>query len=82
MELTAKQEADVQKIMAKTDCPKGLRCYESAFEDLAPVKVISSNTVECLKAKDSYCQMAFAFGLNFVFCKCPLRKYVALELGR
>ena len=40
MELTAEQEADVQKIMAEMHCSKGFRCYKSGFEDLAPVEVI------------------------------------------
>ena len=58
------------------------KVFTSLDEIVAPGKVISSNTVECLKAEDSYCRMAFTFGLDFVFCKCPLRKYVALQLGR
>jgi hypothetical protein len=26
--------------------------------------------------------MSFTFGIDMAFCKCPLRRYVALELGR
>ncbi|MHC4165580.1 MAG: hypothetical protein ACYSWQ_01330 [Planctomycetota bacterium] len=82
MELTAQQEADVQKIMGEMDCPRGFRCYESGFEDLSPVKVISSNAIECFKAKKSFCRMSVNLGLSTMICTCPLRKYVALELGR
>jgi hypothetical protein len=82
MELTAEQEGDVQKIMAETDCPRSFRCYESGLEDLTPVKVISHNAIECLKARESFCPMSVAFGLSIVICKCPLRKYVAVTLGR
>ncbi len=82
MELTVAQEADIQKIMAETDCPRGFRCYESKFEDLAPVEAFpGNNVVECRKAEESYCPMAFRFGVGTAFCTCPLRKYVALNLG-
>ncbi len=82
MELTAEQEADVQKIMGETDCPRSFRCYKSKFEKLIPVKVISNSAIECNKAKESFCPKAISFGTSMMLCRCPLRKYVALELGR
>ena len=82
MELTAQQEADVQKIMAEMDCPAGFPCYESGFEDLNPVRVLSYGPIECLRTKESSCPMAIGFGLQDMRCECPLRRYVALELGR
>ncbi len=83
MELALQQESDVQRIMAEMDCPKGFHCCESEFESLTPVEVIpGSKLVECLKAKESYCPMSFTFGLDSAFCKCPLRRYMAIELGR
>ncbi len=86
MELTPEQKAYVQKIMEEIDCPRNFHCYESGFEDLAPVKVISDNAVACPKAKEYFCRMAISFGLNSILsimlCRCPLRSYVALELGR
>jgi len=82
MELTTEQETDVQKIMAETDCPRNFRCYKSGFEKLTPVKVLSATGIECLKARESFCRMSVSFGMNTMLCECPLRKYVALELGR
>ena len=84
MELTPDQEAEIQRIMARTDCLyDSFRCYKSRFEDLAPVKAIASNgAIECLRAKESYCQMSYRFGFNTVLCRCPLRMYVAMNLGR
>ena len=82
MELTVGQEADVQKIMAEMDCPKGFPCYESKFDSLCPVKTFSGTKIlECRQAKELYCQMSFMVGLDMV-CECPLRRYAALELGR
>lgn len=83
MELTSEQESKVREIMAGMDCPKSFRCYESGFEDLTPVQVISRNgLVECHGAGKSLCTKCVRFGSDCAFCKCPLRKYVAVTLGR
>ena len=82
MELTAKQEADVHKIMAEIGCQHSFPCYKSKFEKLVPVKVISNSAIECNKAKESFCPKAIRFGMSLMLCRCRLRKYVALELGR
>ena len=78
-----KQEADVQKIMAATDCPHGFPCYESKFEKLIPVKLYQgANVIQCQQAKRLDCGRASVFHKDIVFCKCPLRNYVAFQLGR
>ena len=82
MELTVAQETDVQTIMAETDCPRSFRCYESGLDNLTPVKVISDNAIECDKAKELFCPMSYRFGFNTMLCECPLRRYLALELGK
>ena len=86
MQLTAEQEADVQKIMAEIDCPRDFLCCTSGLEDLTPVQIMSDKAVVCPKAKEYSCRMATCFGLNgilsIMLCMCPLRRYVALELGR
>ena len=46
MVLTARQEADVQKIMAGIDCPRNFYCCESGFEglDRALLKLVGSGS--------------------------------------
>ena len=86
MQLTAEQEADVQKIMEEMDCPRNFLCCASGLEDLAPVHVMSDEAVVCPRAKEDSCRMATSFGLNgilsIMLCRCQLRRYVALQLGR
>ena len=90
MELTAGQEADVQRIMAEMDCPNSFRCYDSKFEDLAPVKTFSgTDVIACLKQSQSHCPKSFEFGSTtklgespLMLCECPLRRYVSLNLAR
>ncbi len=80
MELTKEQKAEIEEIMAEMACPEGFDCYESGFDDLTPVRVLSYGPVECLKAKDSHCRMSRKFGLDSVLCTCPLRRHMALIL--
>jgi hypothetical protein len=85
MELTEDQERKIKAIVAEMDCPKSFPCYESKFKDLTPVKAFSgTDVIKCLREKESHCSKSFKFkfGFNAILCKCPLRKYVALELGR
>ena len=83
MQLTAEQETDIQKIMAEMDYPKSFPCYESKFENLCPVNAFSgTDVIECLKETESDCPKSFMFGSNALLCKCPLRRYVSLNLGR
>ncbi len=80
MELTEEQNAEIKRIMAGMDCAVGFHCYESGFADLTPVHLLSYGPAECLKPKDSCCRMSRRFGLDSVFCTCPLRKHMALIL--
>jgi hypothetical protein len=83
VELTKEQEQDIEKIIATLDCPEDLRCYKLKFEDVTPVEVRAGNEIiECQKTDASSCPMSFVFGMSSVFCKCPLRRYVALRLGK
>ncbi len=82
MELTEEQKAEIDRIMAEMDCAVGFHCYKSGFADLTPVHLLSYGPIECLKPKDSYCRMSRRFGLDSVFCTCPLRKRLALILDK
>lgn len=83
MELTAKQEADIQKIMVEMDCPYDFLCYESKFEKLSPVRVYrGANVIRCQYEGRLNCRFGRVFGVGILFCQCPLRNYVAFELSR
>ena len=80
MESAAEQEAEIWRIMADMHCPKGFPCYDSGFEDLPPVKVLSSiDAVACCAAKESLCRTSSKFDSNTMICECPVRRYVELE---
>ena len=83
MVLTTQQEDTVREIMAQMACPKDSVCYEEKFEGLCPANVYGgADIVQCLSSGGSDCPMSYAFSGDVRFCKCRLRRYVALELGR
>ncbi len=82
MELTPEQDRNIKAIMAEMDCPAGFPCYESGFEALTAVRILSYGPVECLRAKEELCPMSVSFGLQDRRCECPLRRYLASEFGR
>ena len=82
MELAPEQDRVVQRIMKEVDCPKHFRCYEAGFENLCRALVYrGANAVQCHCEGQQYCPMSHVFCNDIRFCKCPLRRYVALELG-
>ena len=83
MELTAEQDRKVKAIISAMDCTYGFPCYESRFEKLIPVQIFrGANVIRCRHKGRRTCQYGSVFGDGIVFCKCPLRTYVAFELGR
>ncbi|MHC4116616.1 MAG: hypothetical protein ACYSWO_03820 [Planctomycetota bacterium] len=83
MQLTNDQKAEIEKIMAEMDCPKGFTCYASKFEKLAPVRVFrGADVIQCQHPEMADCKYARLFGSGMVLCECPLRQYAALELGK
>ena len=82
MQLTLCQEREIEQIISGIDCPKDFACHRSGFKNLSRVKVIADGKlIECLQEDARMCQFALTFG-NAIFCKCPLRFYIAKNLGR
>ena len=83
MELTAEQDRKVKAIMSAMDCQYGFPCYESTFAKLIPVQIFrGANVIRCRHKARLTCQYGSVFSNGIVFCKCPLRTFVAFELGR
>jgi hypothetical protein len=74
----------IEQIMAGMKCAKDFECYKSGFEKLGRVKDGGlDNYVWCLeeKGKARDCGFSLSFG-DAVLCRCPLRVYVAKNLGK
>ena len=71
----------VEKIVGRLKCPKDFYCYKRSYNSLSNkenggVKPISI----CLHEQLQECTFSFP-GQNNFLCKCPLRDYIAKELG-
>jgi hypothetical protein len=78
------ETGQIEQIMARMECAKDFECYKSGFEKMGRAKDGGlNNYVWCLeedgKARD--CGFSLSFG-NGILCRCPLRVYVAKNLGK
>ena len=84
MELAENCEREIERVKATVDCPKGFRCCtRSECGNNPPAKVYGgANLVQCQEADRMDCPVSPAFCRDIVFCRCPLRRYLALELNK
>ena len=72
----------IREIMGEMQCPKNFKCAESGFEELCKAKDIGFEShLECLESNSWDCKFSDNFGFAY-FCNCPLRVYIAKELGK
>jgi hypothetical protein len=75
-------ESHVEEMMGEVACPKDFRCYRSGFKNLCKARDIGlSSFVACLMSDPLECKFSLLFGGVF-FCTCPIRIYLAKNLGR
>lgn len=72
---------EIEKIISTMKCSKGFICYKSNFQQLC--RIIDpgeGKIIECSPLNQGPCSYRFSF-MGKVFCKCPLRYYIAKNLG-
>jgi hypothetical protein len=71
----------IEKIISSMKCSKGFVCYKSNFKVLCKVKKAGEGKIiECSPENQGACEYRFSF-MGKVFCKCPLRHYIAGNLN-
>jgi hypothetical protein len=79
MDETVRQRID--EIMGGMDCPKHFMCVEGGFEHICKAEDIDlDDHLVCLDEHPGRCVFALPFGLAH-FCRCPLRVYIARNVG-
>ena len=87
MDLTSQQRQDVEDIIKTMECPVNFRCYASEFRSLCAVtsigggKLIECSDGQCANGDADTCPFRFSPGVGR-FCRCPLRRYAAIQLNR
>lgn len=73
-----KTKRDIEEIKKGFFCPKNYICIGFGVDSLCRIKKFNSGIMyECQENNPTSCTMAFPFGFNRYFCKCPLRIYLA-----
>ena len=81
MEELLNHKDQLDEIMAGMQCQRDFNCHKENFAHLCEVKIINSRLIECKSANLEICEHAVSFGLGH-FCQCPLRKYIANQMGK
>jgi hypothetical protein len=79
-------QQDIHKVIGKIiddlECPNNFICYRSEFKRLCRVKDIGMESfLICLENNVLECGFSVKFG-DVSFCKCPLRFYIAKNVGK
>jgi len=75
----------IDEILGQMECPKGFKCVESGFDRLCKAKDFGNEQyLVCLKKTYPLCQFVLVddYGHETRFCRCPLRVYLAQNLGK
>jgi hypothetical protein len=71
----------MEEIKDTMECPKDFECHRSECKKLSNVEIIGDGKLlECLEAGHRECEYGLCFDFG-TFCKCPLRNYIARNLG-
>jgi hypothetical protein len=76
------QQKKIEEIIAGMVCTKGFKCAACSFENLCKAGDIGiENCLRCLEEEPGLCPFAVPIGERHL-CYCPLRVYLAKELGK
>ena len=76
----------IKEIIGEMSCPKHFKCAELGFENLCKARDFGDeHHLECLQEPYPRCEFGLytdSSGKGIRFCRCPLRVYLARELGK
>lgn len=73
----------IRRLIGTMKCPEKFKCAEKGFKDLCEVRDFGDDQrLHCLEETSSPCRFGEVhdFGVQFCFCECPLRVYLAKHL--
>ena len=75
----------IEEIKNSMQCPKDFECVACGFENLCKVRDFGDDqSLQCLEETTPPCSFAgvYDYGFLMCFCRCPLRVYIAKNLGK
>jgi hypothetical protein len=81
MPVTEEQKQDVRRRIEACGCAKKVKCIDTEFQDVAPVRsIVATDLLECRTDRAKGCSFALPFGGTH-FCRCPVRAYLFKEFN-
>ncbi|MBN1391725.1 MAG: hypothetical protein JW947_02860 [Sedimentisphaerales bacterium] len=82
MELSQEHRQEIEKIAGGIKCPKGFRCYKSDSKKLCEARDFGMERyLYCLVDEAQECDFSLSYGRGYL-CTCPVRIYIAKNLGQ
>lgn len=79
---TESHDEPLAELAATTPCPKGHACIKSQFQQMGQVDPAAGGQVLFCQGEGCWlCPQRMAFGRSGL-CQCPIRRYVAMYLGK
>ena len=79
---TVIRDMKVVEFMGELKCPKDFQCYKRKYEKLCKTEYFGETKIlHCLEEAPQSCTFALSYKDTY-FCQCPLRIFIAEEMGK
>ena len=76
------RDMKVVGFMGDLKCPKDFQCYKTKYEKLCKTDYFGeTNVLLCLEEEPQSCTFSLSYKERY-YCQCPLRNYIAEEIGK
>ena len=76
------RDMKVVGFMGDLKCPKDFQCYKRKYEELCKTDYFGeTNVLLCLEEEPQSCTFSLSYKERY-YCQCPLRNYIAEEIGK
>ena len=76
------RDMKVVGFMGELKCPKDYHCYKRKYEELCKAEYFGeTKALLCLEEEPQSCTFSLAYK-DTHYCQCPLRNYIAEEIGK
>lgn len=76
------RDMKVVGFMGDLKCPKDFQCYKRKYKDLCKTEYFGETKVLlCLEEEPQSCTFSLSYKETY-YCQCPLRNYIAEEIGK
>ena len=76
------RDMKIVEFMGELQCPKDYQCYKSKYEKLCKTEYFGETEVLlCLEEEPQSCTFSLSYKDTY-YCQCPLRYFIAEEIGK